>query len=55
MAWTLLAAGLCFLIKDTNVKVPLVALFIYLFAMVYSVGEGPVVSMKLELVIKSQY
>ncbi|KAL1412168.1 hypothetical protein Q8F55_003177 [Vanrija albida] len=42
MAWTLLAAGLCFLIKEPKVKLGLVALFIYIFAMFYSVGEGPV-------------
>ncbi len=44
MAWTLLAAGLCFLIPgETNkTRIGLVALFVYLFAAVYSVGEGPV-------------
>jgi len=44
MAWTLLAAGLCFLIPgETNkTRVGLVALFIYIFASFYSVGEGPV-------------
>lgn len=46
MAWTLLAAGLCFLIDPSNptskVKLALVALFIYIFAAFYSVGEGPV-------------
>ncbi|OBT60649.1 hypothetical protein VE03_09930 [Pseudogymnoascus sp. 23342-1-I1] len=43
MAWTLLAAGLCALI-DVHYKIhlALVALFIYLFAMFYSPGEGPV-------------
>lgn len=43
MAWTLLAAGLCFLIpQDNAAHLPLVALFIFLFAAFYSPGEGPV-------------
>ncbi|KAK0457042.1 uncharacterized protein EV420DRAFT_1480918 [Desarmillaria tabescens] len=43
MAWTLLAAGLCFLIPDgSSAKVPLIALFIFIFAAFYSPGEGPV-------------
>lgn len=43
MAWTLLAAGLCFLIPDDSAaRVPLIAVFIYIFAAFYSVGEGPV-------------
>ena len=48
MAWTLLAAGLCFLIGGQFNQNPppahlgLVALFIYLFAAFYSPGEGPV-------------
>jgi sugar porter (SP) family MFS transporter len=43
MAWTLLAAGLCFLIpKESNAHLGLVALFIFLFAAFYSPGEGPV-------------
>jgi MFS family permease len=43
MCWTLLATGLCFLIKaDSPARVPLIALFIYIFAAFYSVGEGPV-------------
>jgi sugar porter (SP) family MFS transporter len=43
MAWSLLAAGLCFLIPDTNkARVPLIALFIFIFAAFYSPGEGPV-------------
>ncbi|KAI1381091.1 hypothetical protein F4677DRAFT_440307 [Hypoxylon crocopeplum] len=43
MAWSLLAAGLCTLIpKTSNVHVGLVALFVYLFAVFYSPGEGPV-------------
>ena len=43
MAWSLLAAGLCALIdvhKTTHLA--LVAMFIYIFAMFYSPGEGPV-------------
>ncbi|KFY25018.1 hypothetical protein V493_04885 [Pseudogymnoascus sp. VKM F-4281 (FW-2241)] len=43
MAWTLLAAGLCALIDESyKIHLALVALFIYLFAMFYSPGEGPV-------------
>ncbi|KAL8677138.1 MAG: hypothetical protein Q9186_006413 [Xanthomendoza sp. 1 TL-2023] len=43
MAWTLLAAGLCFLIPETNrAHLGLVAFFIFLFAAFYSPGEGPV-------------
>ena len=44
MAWTLLAAGLCFLIrpKDSTKRIGLVAFFVYLFAAFYSPGEGPV-------------
>ncbi|KAG5640973.1 hypothetical protein DXG03_006476 [Asterophora parasitica] len=43
MAWTLLAAGFCFLIHDGNpARVPLIALFVFLFAAFYSPGEGPV-------------
>ncbi|KAF2732237.1 MFS transporter [Polyplosphaeria fusca] len=43
MTWTLLAAGLCFLIPESSsAHLGLVALFIYLFAAFYSPGEGPV-------------
>jgi len=43
MAWTLLAAGLCFLIPESSrAHLGLVALFIFLFAAFYSPGEGPV-------------
>jgi MFS family permease len=43
MAWTLLAAGFCFYIPASSAaKVPLIALFIFLFAAFYSPGEGPV-------------
>lgn len=43
MAWTLLAAGLCFLIPiSSKAHLGLVALFIFLFAAFYSPGEGPV-------------
>ncbi|KAF9467282.1 hypothetical protein BDZ94DRAFT_1248985 [Collybia nuda] len=43
MAWTLLAAGFCFFIPVNNsARVPLIALFIFLFAAFYSPGEGPV-------------
>ena len=43
MCWTLLAAGLCFLIpKSSTAHLGLIALFIYLFDAFYSPGEGPV-------------
>lgn len=46
MALSLLAAGLCFLIPDTesnkHVRIGFIALFIYLFTCFYSPGEGPV-------------
>jgi MFS family permease len=43
MAWSLLAAGLCALINKTETThLALVAMFIYIFAMFYSPGEGPV-------------
>ncbi|MDI1489628.1 MAG: hypothetical protein OHK93_000825 [Ramalina farinacea] len=43
MAWTLLAAGLCFIIPEqSNAHLGLIAFFIYLFAAFYSPGEGPV-------------
>lgn len=43
MAWSLLAAGLCFLIPGTgNVRLAGIALLIFLFAIFYSPGEGPV-------------
>ncbi|PPR02977.1 hypothetical protein CVT26_004921 [Gymnopilus dilepis] len=43
MAWTLLAAGFSFFIPgSSSARVPLIALFIFLFAAFYSPGEGPV-------------
>ncbi|KAI4235958.1 MAG: hypothetical protein L6R40_006326 [Gallowayella cf. fulva] len=43
MAWTLLAAGLCFIIPEENrAHLGLIAFFIFLFAAFYSPGEGPV-------------
>ncbi|KAJ7124934.1 hypothetical protein C8R44DRAFT_781836 [Mycena epipterygia] len=43
MAWSLLTAGLCFLIPESNsARIPLIALFIFIFAAFYSPGEGPV-------------
>ncbi|KAJ7321019.1 hypothetical protein DFH08DRAFT_1085989 [Mycena albidolilacea] len=43
MAWSLLAAGLCFLIPgSSSARIPLIALFIFIFAAFYSPGEGPV-------------
>ncbi len=42
MAWTLLAAGLCFLIPDDSAaRVPLIAVFIYIFAAFYSSARDP--------------
>ena len=43
MAWTLLAAGMCFYIpEDSSAHLGMIALFIFLFAAFYSPGEGPV-------------
>jgi MFS family permease len=43
MAWSLLAAGLCALIDlHETAHLATVALFVYIFAMFYSPGEGPV-------------
>lgn len=44
MAWTLLAAGLCFLINPDigTARIGTVSLFVFLFAAFYSPGEGPV-------------
>ena len=43
MAWTLLAAGLCFIIPEhSTAHLGLIAFFIFLFAAFYSPGEGPV-------------
>ncbi|KAJ6164920.1 hypothetical protein N7470_003592 [Penicillium chermesinum] len=45
MAWCLLAAGLCFLIpSESGARVPLIALFVYLFAAFYGPGIGPIPS-----------
>lgn len=43
MAWSLLAAGMCNFIPETNpAHLGLIAFFIYVFAAFYSPGEGPV-------------
>ena len=43
MAWTLLAAGFCFLIPESSsARLGLITFFVYLFAAFYSPGEGPV-------------
>jgi sugar porter (SP) family MFS transporter len=42
MTWSLLAAGLCYMIEDSKTRLSLVALFIFIFAAWYSPGEGPV-------------
>ncbi|KAI2631499.1 hypothetical protein GGS26DRAFT_598588 [Hypomontagnella submonticulosa] len=45
MAWCLLAAGLCFLMSpDNSARVPLIAVFIYLFTALYGPGIGPMPS-----------
>ena len=43
MCWSLLAAGLCYIIPESNkAHLGLVAFFIYVFDAFYSPGEGPV-------------
>lgn len=46
MCWTLLVGGLCFLIdkgdEHSMTRTGVVALFVYLFTIAYSLGEGPV-------------
>ncbi|KAK9350301.1 hypothetical protein V1523DRAFT_436446 [Lipomyces doorenjongii] len=43
MAWTLLAAGFCFYIPESNrAHLGLIAFFVFLFTCFYSPGEGPV-------------
>ncbi|KAK4497808.1 hypothetical protein PRZ48_010462 [Zasmidium cellare] len=43
MTWTLLAAGLCFLIdKSSDARLGLIAFFIFIFQIFYSAGGGPV-------------
>ena len=42
MAWTLLAAGLCFLIEQEKLRLALVVFFLLLFTIAYAPGEGPV-------------
>lgn len=43
MAWCLIVAGCCFLIPtDVGARVPLIALFVYIFTAFYSPGIGPV-------------
>lgn len=46
MAWSLLVAGLCSLVdsgvEHSKLRLGLVAAFVYIFAMFYSPGEGPV-------------
>ena len=43
MAWTLLAAGLCFIIPEqSRAHLGMIAFFIFIFAAFYSPGEGPV-------------
>lgn len=43
MAWSLLAAGFCFWIPESSsAHLPLIAMFIFIFAAFYSPGEGPV-------------
>ncbi|EED18210.1 MFS sugar transporter, putative [Talaromyces stipitatus ATCC 10500] len=43
MCWTLLAAGFCFWIPtESKAHIAMIALFVYVFAMFYSPGGGPV-------------
>ncbi|KPM40264.1 hypothetical protein AK830_g6268 [Neonectria ditissima] len=44
MTWTLLAAGLCTLIPESagETRTALICLFVFMFGMFYSPGEGPV-------------
>lgn len=43
MFWTLLIAGMCFLLPESNsARLPVIALFLYLFTAFYAPGEGPV-------------
>lgn len=42
MCWSLLAAGLFYLIDNEKARLGLVALFIYIYCGFYSPGEGPV-------------
>jgi hypothetical protein len=42
MCWSLLAGGMCFFIQDRTTRTALVALFVYIFTIFYSIGEGPV-------------
>jgi hypothetical protein len=42
MAWTLFVAGGCLYITSETTRLALVALFVYLFTIAYSIGEGPV-------------
>ena len=43
MAWTLLAAGMCYFIPQSSpAHLGLVAMFVFIFAAFYSPGEGPV-------------
>ncbi|KIW21670.1 hypothetical protein PV08_02250 [Exophiala spinifera] len=43
MAWTMLAAGFCFYIPESSkAHVGMIALFVYAFTALYSVGQGPV-------------
>lgn len=42
MCWSLLAGGMCFFIPDQTTRTALVALFVYIFTIFYSIGEGPV-------------
>ncbi|KAF2260862.1 hypothetical protein CC78DRAFT_522784 [Lojkania enalia] len=45
MAWSLLAAGFCFLMNESNpARVPLIAFFIFLFTALYGPGMGPLPS-----------
>jgi hypothetical protein len=48
MAWTLLAAGFCFFINSQKTEVPLISLFIFLFAGMCLLPAELISSLKVE-------
>ncbi|WWD02360.1 hypothetical protein V865_000399 [Kwoniella europaea PYCC6329] len=43
MAVSLLAAGMAFYIEEQRIRTGIVALFIYIYTIFYSIGEGPII------------
>ncbi|WRT68189.1 uncharacterized protein IL334_005164 [Kwoniella shivajii] len=43
MAVSLLAAGMAFYIEDQKIRTGIVAMFIYIYTIFYSIGEGPII------------